>query len=91
MNYFQEDSYFNIDKIKEGFIFSQKNYIESYGKIHFGSMQHKLLDFRNRAQMALECHDLSGAFEWIMRMEEGLDRYPGDILPGFKWRRCYGL
>jgi hypothetical protein len=74
-----------IDEIKADVLARQSAYIEAVSKVGGHELGAKLMGFRNEAQNALMAHDICGAFRAVMKMAEGVLRYPGDVIPHLQW------
>ncbi|EHM10252.1 hypothetical protein TheveDRAFT_1128 [Thermanaerovibrio velox DSM 12556] len=74
-----------IDQLKQEVLASQRRYVDAVGEVAEYDLAAMLLGLRNSAQRALMDGDLPRAFEEVMKMEAGLERYPGDVVPHFAW------
>lgn len=74
-----------IDEIKHEILKSQREYVDAVGEVAEYGLAARLLGLRNAAQKALMEKDLPRAFQEVMKMEVGLNRYPGDVVPHFAW------
>ncbi|WP_281745329.1 motility associated factor glycosyltransferase family protein [Thermanaerovibrio acidaminovorans] len=74
-----------IDSLKTQVLESQRRYLDAVKLVPEYDLQRRLMERRNAAQEALLRQDLPRAFEEVMAMEEGLEKYPGDVVPHLRW------